>query len=182
MAAVLVIVVGILGAIGVGAIGFFRMSDDVDRYQRVTVPGSGDLQLAAGDYTVYFEYPGAATLDPPEAVRARLTDPTGQVVRTEAVGAEQSYQLGSREGTAEFTFHAVQDGMYVLETDGGPGITLAVGHDLGSSFAGPILLAVAIAITAIILGVAILIITAIRRAGSRRPPVIGSGATKPHPM
>ncbi|MFD6455629.1 hypothetical protein ACFWF3_33085, partial [Nocardia sp. NPDC060220] len=89
VAAVLVIVGGMLGAVGVGAIGFFRMSDSVDRYQRVTVPGSGDPNLATGDYTVYFEYPGAATIEPPEAVRARLTDPTGQVVPTEAVSGEQ---------------------------------------------------------------------------------------------
>ncbi|MGW6118080.1 hypothetical protein ACWFRF_03485 [Nocardia sp. NPDC055165] len=173
VAAVLVIVGGMLGAVGVGAIGFFRMSDSVDRYQRVTVPGSGDLNLATGDYTVYFEYPGAATIEPPEAVRARLTDPTGQVVPTEAVSGEQSYQLSGHEGTAEFTFHADRDGVYALETDGGPGITLAVGQDLGSALAGPILLAVAIAITAILLGIAILIVTLIRRSRAQRPPASG---------
>ncbi|MGW0329723.1 hypothetical protein [Nocardia sp. NPDC003183] len=61
----------------------------------------------------------------------------------------------------------------VLVIVGGPGITLAVGQDLGSALAGPILLAVAIAITAVLLGIAILIVTLIRRSRAQRPPASG---------
>ncbi|MFF2397434.1 hypothetical protein [Nocardia sp. NPDC058114] len=50
----------------------------------------------------------------------------------------------------------------VLVIVGGPGITLAVGQDLGSALAGPILL-----------GIAILIVTLIRRSRAQRPPASG---------
>lgn len=168
VAGALVMVVGVVGAISVGVAGIVRMSNTVNQFQRVDVPGSGDLQLAAGrGYTVYFEYPDASSDGLPEEVRARLVDPAGQVVQMQKYGSQVTYQFGNHAGRAGFSFQSGQAGTYHLTTLGGPGVTLAVGGGLGSSIAGTILIAGLIGVIGFLVGLATILTAVIRRSRSR---------------
>lgn len=170
-AGILVIIAGVISAIVVGISGFTDMSDTVDGFQRVEVPGSGDVQLAANhDYTVYLEYSGATDSDVPGQVRGRLTDPSGQVVDWQPYSSSVTYQFGHREGRAEFSFHATQSGTYHLESEGGPDVTIAVGGGLGSSIAGTILTAFVIVGLSLLLGVLAIVVVLVLRSRSRRTP------------
>ncbi|QVI20794.1 hypothetical protein KHQ06_32660 [Nocardia tengchongensis] len=162
-AGIIVILVGVIGAVTAGVVGFTNMTGTVDRFQRVAVPGSGDLRLSAGqDYTVYYEFRGATSADVPQAVRFRITDPDGRVISAKECGAEESYNLGGHEGRAECTFHAGQDGTYHLLAEGGTDVTVAVGRGLGSTMVRMILIPLAIGLIGFLVGT-ILIITALVR-------------------
>ncbi|RMI32136.1 hypothetical protein [Nocardia stercoris] len=179
LAGVLVILAGLAGAATAGVIGFTHMSHTIDGFQRVPVPGHGDLHLSAGhDYTVYLEYPGAGSRQVPEPVRAQLSDPTGHIVHMGDYGSEETYSLGAHEGRAEFTFHAATDGTYLMRTDGDPEATLAVGGGIGSSIVTSILVAVAVAVLGLLAGLAIILTTVVRRGRARRRPM-GYGPAAP---
>lgn len=176
---VLTIVAGIIGAIVTGVLGFSRMNSAVNGFERVSVPGSGDVRLEADhDYTIYFEYNGASSTDLAQDLRVKLVDPAGQSVKLETYGSETTYQLGGREGRAGISFHAAQGGTYHLASEGGSGVTMAVGGGIGSSIATTILSAFGIAGVGFILGLIIIVITVVRR--SRVPqPVRGYGPAAP---
>ncbi|MFC6010417.1 hypothetical protein [Nocardia lasii] len=171
----LVIVLGVISAVAVGVTGFVRMSGDIDSFQRVEVPGSGELDLDAGDYTIYFEYPGASSAGTPESVWVALTDPAGEEVLIEDYSSRQTYGLGGHEGRAIFTFRVDESGVYTLDTEGGPNITVAVGHSLGSSIVGTVLIALAIGLISVFVGLAILLTAVIRRSRARRKLTRGPG-------
>ncbi|MVU83093.1 hypothetical protein GPX89_38375 [Nocardia sp. ET3-3] len=171
VAGVVVMVLGIAGAVAVGVAGFVQMSDKVDNFQRVTFPNTGELRLeAAHDYTVYLEYPGAGSSRPGQAARARLTDPSGQIVHLENYTADENYSFGDHHGRAEFSFRSTQAGTYRLETDGSSDITAAVGDGLGSSIVSTILIALAIGAIGFVLGLVIIVVVIVRRSRSRRQP------------
>ncbi|MCX4091484.1 hypothetical protein [Nocardia sp. alder85J] len=170
VAGIVVIVAGIVGAVTVGVGGFTRMTNTVDHFQRVAVPGSGDLQLSAGhDYTGYLEFSGASSGDTSQGVRVRLTGPDGQVVPMHDYGSNVTYQMGGHEGRAEFSFRVGQDGQYHLLTDGGPDVTVAVGGGLGSSIAGTVVLALVLGLGGIFPGIAVVVIVAVLRSIRSRP-------------
>ncbi|MFE4456570.1 hypothetical protein ACFROC_04355 [Nocardia tengchongensis] len=109
-----------------------RMVSSVDQFQRLSAPGSRDLKLEAGhDYTGYFEYADARTsVDLPSEVTVSLTDPAGHPVSTKEYHAEVTYLAHGYEGRAVFSFHAAEGGAYRLTTEGGSGVTVAVGSSI----------------------------------------------------
>jgi hypothetical protein len=172
VAGIVVIVAGVIGAVTIGVAGFTRMTNTVHDFQRVPVPGSGDLHLTAGhDYTGYFEFSGASSGDTTQGVRIRLTGPDSHVVPMDDFRSEETYSLGGHEGRAEFSFRVGRDGTYHMLTDGGPDVTVAVGDGLGSSIVGTILLALAVGAAGVLLGVAVVIVTAVLRANRSRPAI-----------
>ncbi|MFB8006382.1 hypothetical protein [Nocardia sp. NPDC056000] len=147
-----------------------RMNDQVNQFQRVAVPGSGDLRLEAGDYRIYFEYVDDGTAaDPSLDAAVRLTDPAARPVDLRAANGT-SYQMGSHNGQSEFTFHADEAGVYRLTAQGSPNVTVAVGGNLITSIMRTILVPLALGFGGFIAGIAIIVTVVIRGARSRRPP------------
>ncbi|MFB7722442.1 hypothetical protein [Nocardia sp. NPDC056100] len=147
-----------------------RMNDQVNQFQRVAVPGSGDLRLEAGDYRIYFEYVGDGTAaDPSFDAAVRLTDPAARPVDLRAANGT-SYQMGSHNGQSEFTFHADEAGVYRLTAQGSPNVTVAVGGNLITSIMRTILVPLALGFGGFIAGIAIIVTVVIRGARSQRPP------------
>ncbi|MFE3195997.1 hypothetical protein ACFXHA_43845 [Nocardia sp. NPDC059240] len=176
----LVIVVGFAGAIGVGVSGFMRMAHAVDGFQRFEMPCSANVNLEAGhDYTVYFEYAGASSDDVPGSTRGRLKDPSGQVVTWKPYSSTETYQFGTREGRAEYSFRATQSGTYHLETEGDPGETLAIGDGLGSSIATTLLIAALVGLGGLLVGIAIIVTAVVLRSRTRRQPMGGFTPVSP---
>src|SRR5829696_5445389 len=57
--AALVAVGGVVLAIVIGVVGYGNFTDRIEGFQRVDVPGQGEVTLGTSGYTVYHEYPGA---------------------------------------------------------------------------------------------------------------------------
>src|SRR5689334_7369489 len=128
-------------AIGAGVVAGSAHSlvDDVERMPRVVVPGSGEVTLAAGDYTAFGESEShvgdtvyrASSLQVRCALRAvggpeqvALTTPSGKV----------SYGFAGFQGRSMFALTIPRAGTYQLlcEGDGGPA-TVAFGQGIGTS-------------------------------------------------
>ncbi|MEV6768630.1 hypothetical protein AB0N05_08335 [Nocardia sp. NPDC051030] len=169
VAGVLVILAGVTGATMSGVIGVSNMDDDIAHYQRVTVPGAGDLQLTADhDYTVYFENP-STTPDLP-AVTLTLTAPSGKPV-TLQTSRNTTYQQGTFDGQSEFKFHTTKAGTYSLTAEGGPDVTVAVGESLTPSLLKTVVLPLFLGFAGLFIGGAIAVTTLVRRvtAPSKSP-------------
>ncbi|MFF0614134.1 hypothetical protein ACFYUD_36270 [Nocardia tengchongensis] len=173
---VLVVVMGVVGAVVTGVVGFSRIAGTVDQFQRIAIPGSGDIDLESGrDYTAYLEYSGAGESDTPEEVKVRIIDPAGEVVSTRDFDGAETYSLGGHEGRAAFSFHTTQGGTYHVLTQGGPGLTLAVGGSLDARVIGTVLIAVALGIGGLFLGIAVVVTVIVLRDRSRRRSIHGRG-------
>lgn len=80
--------VGLLVAVGgivAAGVGLLAISGKVESFGRVVVPGTADLNLRAGNYTIYYEArsfvdgPVSSTA-PMTGMSCRLTDPAGAPV------------------------------------------------------------------------------------------------------
>ncbi|MGV9415030.1 hypothetical protein ACWDOP_34455 [Nocardia sp. NPDC003693] len=167
---IVAIVAGIAGAAIFGFSSLFSALGEVDDYQRVKSPGSGEVSLAADtDYTVYLEYSGASEQGPAGDVTVWLTDPSGEAVDLKNVSVTSTYQINAREGRAGFSFHTDQSGTYELRSESTTRLTLAVGEGSSSAAFGTIGIALAIAAIGFIVGLAIILTVVIRRGRNRTP-------------
>ncbi|WP_280373951.1 hypothetical protein [Nocardia wallacei] len=172
----LLVVAGIAGAVVVALVGFVRMSDRVDGFQRVPVPGSADVQITeTGGYTVYFEYPNASSRVFQGNVNVRLLGPDGTSVPLEDYSSALTYGLGGHEGRAGFSFDAARPGTYHLVTQGDSGVTAAIGRGIGGSLASTILLALGIGAAGVVLGLVVFIVVAVKRGAAKRRIGAGGG-------
>ncbi|MFE4458854.1 hypothetical protein ACFROC_15995 [Nocardia tengchongensis] len=178
VAGALVIVAAIVGAFVFGVVSYILMRNQVTGFQRVTVPGSGDVRLVAGnDYTIYFER-GQASDELP-TVTVTLTDPLGQPV-TLSGNPHTGYQLAGRDGEGEFDFHAHEGGTYHLTGQEGSGGTVAVGAALAPSIARTVLGPLLIGAIGLIAGIAMIIITVALRGRHPGFPMPVAGTAR-HP-
>ncbi|WP_280369794.1 hypothetical protein [Nocardia wallacei] len=167
--AALLVVAGIAGAVVVALVGFVHMSDRVDGFQRVQVPGSADVRIAeTGGYTVYFEYPNASSRVFRGNVNVQLLGPDGASVPLADYSSALTYGFGGHEGRAGFSFDAARPGTYHVVTQGDSGVTAAIGRGIGTSLASTIILALGIGAAGVVLGVVVLIVVAVKRGSSKR--------------
>ena len=113
---------------------------EIDSFQRVAVPGTGEVSLDhSGGYVIYYEGAGAASGDIP-AVNVTVT-PVSAPAAVQSLGAYSGslyYRIGSREGRAVLSLEVAQPGRFVIKAAAAP--TVAGGSSLavGSSVAGSI--------------------------------------------
>ncbi|MDQ4069767.1 MAG: hypothetical protein M3203_09920 [Actinomycetota bacterium] len=158
--------------VGVGGLvrGFTQLSDTVDRFPRMDVPGSARFDFAApGDFTLYYESAGAAdgvvTVSLPPVQVALTAEQGGQVVSLEEYEGSFDYSVGGRDGTALATFRIDTPGTYVLTADAPvpPGAArLAIGKGLGGALAQTVVPGLFLA-GALIAAAVVAIATAVRR-------------------
>lgn len=169
----LLIAIGVLGGLGLGIFGITQASGKIDDFQRIPVPGSGDVQLTeTGGYTVYFE--GLAG-----RVNVVITDPAGSAVPLNKYDATVTYSFGKHSGEAAFSFEVKQPGTYHVTTKGDSGGTAAVGRGLGDSFVFQLFAAFGIGGGGLILGLVVIIVVAVKRSGSKRRAALADGGGYP---
>ena len=131
-----VIAITSAAAIALFVLGIMNMAPQT----RFVVPGSHELELKRGTYTVFYEYHSSVDgvaystgeyLDD-MVVMVRSEDGT-EVVPVEDTSMSTNYEIGSRAGTSMFEFHIDEPGTYVLTAlyeDGStrPSVVLAVGR------------------------------------------------------
>ncbi|MEV6556573.1 hypothetical protein AB0M22_12715 [Nocardia sp. NPDC051756] len=169
----LLIAIGVFGGLGLGIFGITQASGKIDDFQRIPVPGSGDLHLTeTGGYTVYFE--GLAG-----RVNIVITDPGGSTVPLNKYDATVTYSFGKHSGEAAFSFEAKQPGTYHVITKGDAGGTAAVGRGLGDSFVFQLFAALGIGGGGLVLGLVVIIVVAVKRSGSKRRAALAGGGGYP---
>ncbi|MDQ4097010.1 MAG: hypothetical protein M3144_03965 [Actinomycetota bacterium] len=166
------VVVGVGGVVAAAR----TLSDRVEGFQRVGVPGMADVRFdRAGSYTFYYEAIGVGNEEesgvslPPvqlslNAVDARTT------VTVDRYRGSFNYSIGGHEGFAVATARIDRPGTYQLRADATiePGIAdVAIGRSLARGLAGTLVAALT-AFGTFVAAVVVAIITAVRRRDARR--------------
>ena len=122
-------------------LGLVLLNGQIDSFQRVAVPGSGEVSLDhSGDYVIYYEGLGAAEGKiPPFDVTVNPAAAPAAVQSLDVYsGVGLTYSFGAREGSAVLTLEVAQPGTFVIEVTDGPGVAGGSSFAVGSSIAGSI--------------------------------------------
>jgi hypothetical protein len=146
------LVVFLVGAGWVGG-GLYRLDERVDSFQRVALPGEGEVNLDhSGGYVIYYEGPGAAEgTVPPFTVNVTPLSESAVAPELEAYGGGLTYSFGSREGRGVLTLRVDSPGRFLIEARDAPAVSGGSFLAIGSSIAGGI---VRIVVPALVLMVA----------------------------
>jgi hypothetical protein len=121
-------------------LGLVRLNNQIDSFQRVAVPGSGEVSLErSGGYVIYYERPGAAAGSVP-AFNVTVTPAAAPaaVQSLNAYSGDLTYSFGSRDGRAVLTLQVDPPGRFLIEATDVPvvaGGSLAVGSSVAGSIA-----------------------------------------------
>ena len=164
--------------------GILGLIDAVDDLERVPFDRGGTVVLdEAGGYVVYAEG-DFVSVQP--GLRILVVGPDGQSVRTAAYGGSLTYNFGGHNGTAVATFNAPAPGAYevaIAEIGSGFAEELAVGPSFAGDLVRTLVGGFVIGGVGVLLGVAIIVVTAVRRSRARRgrqqPPSLTSWQPPP---
>jgi hypothetical protein len=127
---------------GVGWLGggLYLVAEQVDSFQRVPLPGEGEVSLDhSGGYVIYYEGPGAETGNIPDfTVNVTPRSASAAVQRLEHYESSVTYSFGSREGRAVFTLQVASPGTFLIEATDAPATSGDSSLAIGSSIAGRI--------------------------------------------
>jgi hypothetical protein len=161
--------VGVIAAVAWFVVSLARLGDDIDRFERVSIPGEGTVQLDAREYVLYYEGSNAEQFVP--RFRIQIVDAqTRAPLEIEPYSGSLTYSLSGHEGSAQGTVTPPQAGSYAVRTDGEAaiGANVAFGRSIAWPILWSILGAVAIGLVLFGSGVALLIVTAVRRSRASR--------------
>jgi hypothetical protein len=164
---------GIAGAVVLWVTGVMRLTDKVDDFTRISVPGSGQVTIDdPGGYSIYHEYFGAGSDDFGRDFQSTpgvtVTDPSGAEVPLREYSTTVTYDFGGHEGEGIFTFEAEQAGAYQVTTTGDSTSTIAVGPGIGRGLVSSIVGGFVVGAIGVIAGIVVAIVTGVRRSRSRR--------------
>ncbi len=175
---VIAVVIAVIGVvIGVSGLlrGLSQLSDRVEAFQRVDVPGTDTLSFSGpGDFTVYYEATSLGlaegeTVSLPAVDISLESEGDKASVELAKYSGNLTYTVGGYEGVAVATFHIDRPGTYKMTAKAAlaPGIgQLAVGKGLGSSFARALLPGL-ILLLALLTAIILTVVTAVRRHRAR---------------
>jgi hypothetical protein len=182
--AALIAVLGLLGAAIWGAMGAVELTEQVDAFARVEVPGEAVLTVEEpADLTIFYEAPG---IDEEQAELPPLTisilGPDGDPVAIAGYGSELTYHLDDHVGRAIATFSAAQAGDHrvVVEGEAPPEAILAFGEGV-TGIVGTLVGAGLILFVTFGAGAVLALVTASRRRKLPPPPPGSPEATLPPP-
>ena len=176
---------------GVGWLGggLYLVAERVDSFQRVALPGEGEVSLDhSGGYVIYYEGPGAETGNIPDfTVNVTPRSASAAVQGLEHYESSVTYSFGSREGRAVFTLQVASPGTFLIEATDAPATSGDSSLAIGSSIAGRIVgIAVASAVLMVVAVGGAIAIAIVRRRRRRSmtdypPPPSGGYAPPPPP-
>jgi hypothetical protein len=171
------IVCAIAGAILWAVLAFSHIVSTIGDFQHVPIPASKVVQLDARKYVIYVEGPNADQVVPP--VRIQVTDErTEAPVPLQAYTSSLTYSFDTT-GSAQATITPPRAGAYRVRTGGEPegsGFQLAIGESVSGKIVSAVIGAFVVGGVLGTSGIALIIITAVRRSRRRRrqPPADGA--------
>ncbi len=165
----LVAVLAVLGALVWAAFAFLGWRGHVEDFTRVTPPGTAVVTVTdTGTAYVYLEHDRSTAVPPVPVVTVQ--GPSGAEVGLTAYRGEMRYdvpEVANRIGDAVLTFPADQPGTYrVTVGNAEDGTTIAIGDDLVWAYAPQVVGIVALVLGGLLVGLALVVVTAIRRSTS----------------
>jgi hypothetical protein len=159
--ALVAVVAGVTWAI----VSFVDLRHDIDGFARADIPGQVDVRLPGSTGQVlYYEGPGAPTLS---MLDATVTGPSGGEVTLREYNGNVEYDA-PRGGTAHAvaTFDSSEPGTYTVATNGSlrTDAVLAVGSSIVSGAGGRVAAAAVLAVTGLVIGAGIALVSALRRS------------------
>jgi hypothetical protein len=164
----LLTVAGIAAGVVLIVSGIRSYIDKVEGFERFDVPGSGELVLDDGGYSVYWERPGFDDDDPGPSLTVSIAPVDGgEPLDLDRYDVDVSYSVSGHDGRGMYTFSVDDPGRYRIRSDGTPG-EVAVGRGIGSRFAGSLVAGVGTLLLAPVLGAIVALITFLRRSKAKR--------------
>ena len=150
--------------------GVFRMNDRINAFTRVSIPGEATMRIdRTGGRVVYYEGIEAPI---PREVDLRVTDPSGRAITVGSYGADLRYDVpgATHMGQAIATFDATVTGAYRISVRGvpQPDGQVAVGQSV-AGIGSPTVFGATAILLVLAGGLALVIVTAVRRSRYRRP-------------
>jgi hypothetical protein len=167
------ILCAVAGAILWAVVAVSHIVSLIDDFQHVQIPGSENVRLEARKYVIYVEGPGADRSVPP--VRIQITDPRTQTpVPLQPYTSSLTYSFNTK-GSAQATVTPSRAGVYRVRTggvDAQSGYQIAIGESVGGKIVSTIVGAFVVGGVLGISGIALLIVTGVRRSRrrQRQPP------------
>ncbi len=164
----------IAGAVTV-VVGLATTGTQVNSFQRVTLPGSGEFTLNnSGDYVIYYEAEGAAGGNIPEFnVNVTPVSAAAAVESLKTYNANVTYTFGSREGLAVLALQVASPGTFRLEAPQAPavagGSALAVGTSIAAGIAITAVVGAVLMVAGMFGAIIIAVVRHIRKKRARSP-------------
>ena len=158
----------VVGAILWGVLGFMKIVDTVDDFQRVPIPATRTVSLADGKSIIYVEGPRADDVTPP--VRVSITDPqTERNLPIASYGGSLTYTFDTT-GSAVATVTTPRAGRYVVRTQGelADAYEVAIGESVAGKIVAAILGAFLVGGMLALSGTGLIVATSIRRSRRRK--------------
>jgi hypothetical protein len=151
--------------------GLYLVAERVDSFQRVALPGKGEVSLDhSGGYVIHYEGPGAEAGNIPEfTVNVTPRSASAAVQGLEPYESGLTYSFGSREGRAVLTLQVASPGTFLIEAPDAPATSGDSSLAIGSSIAGRIVgIAVSSAVLMVVAVGGAIAIAIVRRRRRRR--------------
>jgi hypothetical protein len=178
VAAVLLALLGIVAGIALIVSGVRTYIDKVEGFERFPAPGSEEIALDDGGYSIYFERPGLDTEDALPSISVAVTAPDGAPVDLDRYDTDVSYSVSGHDGRGVFTFRADEPGTYRVRADGSDG-EVAVGRGIGARFAGAVVAGVGTLLLAPVLAAVVALVTFLRRSRAKRAQAAATWQPQP---
>ncbi|MEU4295589.1 hypothetical protein AB0E63_45860 [Kribbella sp. NPDC026596] len=136
-------------------LGLVLLNNRIDSFERVAVPGQGEVSLDhSGSYVIYYEGPGAAAGNVPAFdLTVTPVSAPAEVQSLEPHSGSVTYSFGSREGRAVLTLEVTQPGKFLIKAPGAPAVAGGSWLAVGSSIAGGIVRVVVPSVVAMLAAV-----------------------------
>lgn len=171
--AALLVVGGMVAGVALGARGIAAFARVIDGMERISIPGSAQVDLDEGGHVVYFESRGAH-FDVPEFGMVVAPAAGGAPVEVQPYTGSLTYTSGGVSGTAVYTFRVAQAGPHEVRVSGPEGAgTVALGPSIGGGvfgLVGGIVGAFSVVGLTFMAALVIVIVVAIRRSRARAQP------------
>ncbi|MGH2806798.1 MAG: hypothetical protein ACRDKT_05955 [Actinomycetota bacterium] len=169
----------LLGCGGSGWLLYSGISGVAAGLERVTGPGSGDVDLdKTGTYTVFYEYESVLEdgsrlvwFSEPPPMQVTLTTPAGAEIPMETSVGNFNYDTGARAGRSIGKFEVTEVGIHTLEIDydeGPENLVLALGHEKGKATIKTVFGIIGILVSGMIASIIFIIVVIMRSRSKNR--------------
>ena len=163
----LVAVLSIVGAVVWGVFTFLGWQAHLEDFPRLTPPGTVAVSVTDPQtYVIYLEHDRSTPV--PDVPTVTVTGPTGAELPTAVQENDLRYDVpdaANRVGDAVLRFEANEPGAYLVTVEAADeGTTVAVGDDLIGGWWLQVAGTVTLLLGGVLIGVVIVVVTAIRRA------------------
>lgn len=127
----------VASALAIALTGFYQMTDSVRGLQRLAMPGQGQVTLAPGRTTLYYEHRstlrGTAYSAPAQmSITCRVTDAQERPQELAVSASSVQYAFGDFAGKSAFDLQLAGSGTYTVRCEAEQPFVLAIGGGVGA--------------------------------------------------